>query len=213
MPNNERMTRLLAGSAVLWMVVGLVVAIYLEVVYAGTVHQTFSEYVYTGQGARLAGVAMLAIGFSSMAAAGALWCGGGPKPAYWLILVWGVGLAVLAIFPQEPADQALTWHGAIHRYAALAGLITLPSAGLLCARLWPVLRPFSIASFAFLVVFVATFLIPGMRIYSGITERLVLGANLGIIAVLVHRGSAGPVAAVRTARPSAAHPDRRSAGR
>jgi hypothetical protein len=201
MPNNDRMTRLMAGSALLWMIVGLGVAIYLEIVYAGTIHQTFSEYVYTGQGARLAGVAMLAVAFSSLAAAGALWCAGGPKSAYWLILVWGIGLAVLAIFPQEPADQALTWHGAIHRYAALAGLITLPSAGLLCSRQWPILRPFSIASFAFLVLFVATFLLPGMRAYSGITERLVLGTNLGIIGVLIHRLSAGQGVVVRTRQP------------
>lgn len=201
MPNNDRMTRLLAGSALLWMIVGLVVAIYLEIVYTGTVDQTFSEYVHTGQGARLAGVAMLAVAFSSLAAAGALWCAGGPKPAYWLILVWGIVLAILAIFPQEQADQALTWHGAIHRYAALAGLITLPSAGLLCSRQWPALRPFSIASFAFLVLFVATFLVPGMRAYSGITERLVLGANLGIIGVLIHRLSAGRAAVVRTGQP------------
>jgi hypothetical protein len=202
MPNNDRMTRLMAGSALLWMIVGLGVAIYLEIAYAGTIHQTFSEYVHTGQGARLAGVAMLAVAFSSLAAAGALWCAGGPKPAYWLILVWGIGLAVLAIFPQEPAGQALTWHGAIHRYAALAGLITLPSAGLLCSQRWPVLRPFSIASFAFLVLFLATFLVPGMRAYSGATERLVLGANVGIIGVLIHRLLAGQDAVVRTGQPS-----------
>ncbi|MFC0114694.1 DUF998 domain-containing protein [Kibdelosporangium aridum] len=199
---NERMTRLMAGSALLWMIVGLSVAVYLEIVYAGTVHQTFSEYVHTGQGARLAGVAMLAVGFSSLAAAGALWSAGGPKSAYWLILVWGIGLAVLAIFPQEPADQALTWHGAIHRYAALAGLITLPWAGLLLSRQWPVLRPFSIASFVMLALFVATFVVPGWRAYSGITERFVLGANLGIIGVLIKRLSAVPVAAVRTGQPS-----------
>lgn len=200
MPNHERMTRLLAGSALLWLIVGLLVAVYLEITYAGTVHQTFSEYVHTGQGARLAGVAMLAVGFASLAAAGSLWSAGGPKPAYWLILVWGIGLAVLAIFPQEPAGQALTWHGAIHRNAALAGLITLPWAGLLCARQWPILRPFSLASFALLLVFVCTFLVPGLRDISGITERLVLGADLGIIGVLIHRSLSGPSSARRSRR-------------
>jgi hypothetical protein len=208
MPNNDRMIRLMAGSALLWMIVGLGVAIYLEIVCAGTIQQTFSEYVYTGQGSRLAGVAMLAVAFSSLAAAGALWCAGGPKPAYWLILVWGVGLVVLAIFPQEPAVQALTWHGAIHRYAALAGLITLPSAGLLCSRRWPILRPFSIGSFAFLVLFVVTFLVPGMRAYSGITERLVLGANLGIIGVLIRRLFAVQAVVTRTGEPSCARTER-----
>nr|WP_042190536.1 DUF998 domain-containing protein [Kibdelosporangium sp. MJ126-NF4] len=199
---NERMTRLLAGSALLWMVVGIVVAIYLEIVYAGTVHQTFSEYVYTGQGARLAGIAMLAVGFSSLAAAGALWSAGGPRSAYWLILVWGIGLAVLAIFPQEPADQALTWHGAIHRYSALAGMLTLPLAGLLLSRQWPLLRPFSIASFVALAIFVSTFVVPGWRDYSGIAERFVLGMDVGIIGVLIRRLSAVPVAVVRTGQPS-----------
>ncbi|ALG06129.1 DUF998 domain-containing protein [Kibdelosporangium phytohabitans] len=199
---NERMTRLLAGSALLWMVVGISVAVYLEIVYAGTVHQTFSEYVHTGQGARLAGVAMLAVGFSSLAAAGALWSAGGPRSAYWLILVWGVGLAVLAIFPQEPADQALTWHGAIHRHAALAGLITLPLAGLLLSRQWPLLVPFSIVSFAALAVFVLTFVVPGWRGHSGIAERFVLGVDIGIVGVLIRRLIAVPVAVVRTGQPS-----------
>ncbi|WP_168211365.1 DUF998 domain-containing protein [Actinosynnema sp. ALI-1.44] len=199
---NERMTRLMTGSALLWMVVGISVAIYLEIVCAGTVHQTFSEYVHTGQGARLAGVAMLAIGFASLAAAGALWSVGGPRSAYWLILVWGIGLAVLAIFPQEPADQALTWHGAIHRHAALAGLITLPLAGLLLSRQWPLLRPSCIASFVALVVFVLTFVVPGWRGYSGLVERFVLGVDIGIIAVLIRRLIAVPAAVFRTEQPS-----------
>lgn len=199
---NQRTTRLLTGSALLWLIVGVSVAVYLEIVYAGTVRQTFSEYVYTGQGARLAGIAMLAIGFSSLAAAGALWSAGGSRAAYWLILVWGLGLAVLAIFPQEPADQALTWHGAIHRHAALAGMVTLPLAGLLLSRRWPLLRPFSIVSLGALVLFVLTFVVPGWRGHSGLVERFVLGADIGIVGVLIRQLSAAPVAVARPGRPS-----------
>jgi hypothetical protein len=186
MQNPERMTRLLAGSALLWMIVGLTVAVYLEITYTDPVH-TFSEYVNTGQGARLTGVAMLGIGFSSLAAAGALWCSGGPKRAYWLLLVWGIGLAVLAVFPQEPPDDALTWHGAVHRYVALVALVALPSAAAVCSSRWPVLRGFGIAGFALLILFVTTMLVPQLHGYAGITERLLLATDVATIAVVIRR--------------------------
>ncbi|WP_158886809.1 DUF998 domain-containing protein [Amycolatopsis anabasis] len=192
MENPSAASRPLALSALIWSALGLGVALYLEICYADAVdqfRQTFSEYVYTEQGARLAGVAMLALGFAWLSAAGALRAARvpGARTACWLIVVWSAGLVVLALFPQEPADVPLTWHGAIHRHAALAGFVTLPIAAWRLRHLAPALRWLAVAALALLGLFVLTFL-PGaepLRDYSGLVERLLLGSHLAVLGVLL----------------------------
>lgn len=110
----------------------------------------------------------------------------------------GIGLAVLAVFPQEPADVPLTWHGAIHRHAALAGFVTVPLACLLLARHWrgrrewrstiQALRWFAFAALVLLAVFVMTFLEPfNARSISGLVERLLLASHIALLAILGRR--------------------------
>ncbi|MEV6911378.1 DUF998 domain-containing protein [Amycolatopsis sp. NPDC051071] len=171
-------------SAFAWLLTGLVIAVYVEIVNAGAVDPlatTFSEYVHLGQGARLVGVAMLATGFGALTVA----CGvrlSGAVRAGRLVAVFGVGLCVLAVFPQEPMDQALTWHGAIRRYVALAAFTALPLAGLVLGKA----RRLSFAALAALVVFVGTFLLD-VRAVSGLVERILLVLELALLVVFVRR--------------------------
>ncbi|MFJ8912078.1 DUF998 domain-containing protein [Amycolatopsis sp. NPDC102389] len=175
-------------SASAWLTAGVVIAIYVEIVNAGAVDPlatTFSEYVHVGQGARLVGVAMLATGFGALTVAagvrlaGAVWAGR-------LVAVFGIGLCLLAVFPQEPMDQPLTWHGAIHRYVALAAFTALPVAGLaLGAARW-----LSFATLAALVVFVSTFLVDA-RAVSGLAERILLVLELALLVAFARRSRGG----------------------
>jgi FtsH-binding integral membrane protein len=152
------------------------------------IRSTFSEYVHTDQGARLVGVAMLLVGFAALSVAGALVR---KQQARWLIGTFGVGLVLLAVFPQEPADMPLTWHGAIHRYVALTAFIALPVAALLLND--RVLRFLAVGSLTTLVVFVATF-IPATetRAYSGLAERVLLAIDLVILVVMARHAAKRP---------------------
>lgn len=171
-------------SAFAWLLAGLVIAVYVEIVNAGAVDPlatTFSEYVHIGQGARLVGVAMLATGFGALTVAGGVRLSGEVWAAR-LVAVFGIGLCVLAVFPQEPMDQPLTWHGAIHRHVALAAFAALPLAGLVLGAA----RRLSYAALAALVVFVGTFLVDA-RAVSGLAERILLILELALLVVFVRR--------------------------
>ncbi|WP_410656852.1 DUF998 domain-containing protein [Amycolatopsis sp. lyj-112] len=171
-------------SAFAWLLTGLVIAVYVEIVNAGAVDPlstTFSEYVHTGQGARLVGVAMLATGFGALTVAGGIRLSG----AAWasrLVAVFGIGLCVLAVFPQEPMDQPLTWHGAIHRYVALAAFVALPLAGVVLGQA----RLLSYAALVALAVFVGTFLLD-VREVSGLAERILLVLDVALLVAFVPR--------------------------
>jgi hypothetical protein len=178
-------------SAFAWLLSGLVIAIYVEIINAGAVDPlstTFSEYVHTEQGARLVGVAMLATGFGALTVAGGVRLAGGVWASR-LIAVFGIGLCVLAVFPQEPMDQPLTWHGAIHRYVALAAFTALPLAGVLLGQA----RRLSYAALAMLAVFVGTFLpvteAISARAVSGLAERILLVLELALLVAFTRRAA------------------------
>ncbi|UMP02459.1 DUF998 domain-containing protein [Amycolatopsis sp. EV170708-02-1] len=175
---------LLRLSAFAWLAAGVAIAIYVEIVSAGAVDPlatTFSEYVHVGQGARLVGVAMLATGFGALAVAAGVRLSGAVWAAR-LVSVFGIGLCVLAVFPQEPMDQPLTWHGAIHRYVALAAFAALPTAGLVLGAA----RRSSCATLAALVVFVSTFLGDAGAV-SGLAERILLVLELALLVAFARR--------------------------
>ena len=181
--------RFLARTAIGCLLGGLATALYVEIAGAAVedpIRSTFSEYVHTEQGARLVGVAMLLVGFAALSV-GALHA----KLAAWLTGTFGVGLVLLAVFPQEPADMPLTWHGAIHRYVALTAFVALPIAALLLKD--RVLRFLAVGSLATLVVFVATFVpVTGTRAYSGLAERVLLAIDLVILVVMARRAVSRP---------------------
>ena len=182
--------RFLARTAIGCLLAGLAVALYVEITGASVedpIRSTFSEYVHTGQGARLVGVAMLLVGFAALSVGGAL----GSSHARRLVGAFGVGLVLLAVFPQEPADMPLTWHGAIHRYVALTAFVALPVAALLLRD--RVLRFLAVGSLTTLVVFVATFVpVTGARAYSGLAERVLLAIDLVILVVMARKAVRQP---------------------
>lgn len=184
---------LLSRATAVGLLGGVAIALYVDIAGSAVedpLRATFSEYVHTDVGATLVGVAMVLVGFAALALVGALLLGPHPaaRHAGRLVAVFGVGLVLLAVFPQEPADEPLTWHGAIHRYVALTAFVALPLAALVLRD--RVLRLLAAGSLATLVVFVATFLpVTGMRDYSGLVERVLLAADLVIIAVMAHRAA------------------------
>jgi hypothetical protein len=186
--------RFLARAGLGWLVGGLAIAVYVEITGAAVedpVRSTFSEYVHTEQGARLVGVAMLMVGFAALSVFGALGHLPQARHASRLVGVFGVGLVLLAVFPQEPADMPLTWHGAIHRYVALTAFVALPVAALLLRD--RALRFLAVGSLATLAVFVATFVpATGARAYSGLAERVLLAADLVILVVMARRALRQP---------------------
>lgn len=186
--------RFLARTAIGWLLGGLAIALYVEITGASVedpVRSTFSEYVHTEQGARLVGVAMLMVGFAALSVVGALAHRPHARLAGWLVGTFGVGLVLLAVFPQEPADMPLTWHGAIHRYVALTAFVALPVAALLLRD--RVLRFLAVGSLTTLVVFVATFVpATGTRAYSGLAERVLLAIDLVILVVMARRAAKRP---------------------
>ena len=187
----NRTLRLLTSAALVWLLCGLVVAIYVEVVNGGSLGTTFSEYVHTEQGARLVGVAMLAVGSGALATAAALRLTGATVASR-LVAVLGIGLGLLAVFPQEPVGEPLTWHGAIHRHVALVIFTALPLAGFVLARAaegrWGRrVRWLSAAALGMLALFVATFLVDGWGGYSGLVERVFLLLDVTLLAVFTLR--------------------------
>lgn len=208
-PTLRLLTRLLATSALCWLACAIGVAFFVDYAYYGQLdpfRSTFSEFIFTEQGARLVGVSMLATAFGSLVLGGALISAKVPggRAAAWLIGVWALGLGIAAVFPMEPVHEPLTPHGAVHRYAALTGFVSLPLAGLLLAARfrghphWASLsRPLRLLSAAGLLgvlAFLATFLplaepvwLFGQRGYSGITERLLLAAHVVLLGLLSWR--------------------------
>ncbi|MGO1054595.1 DUF998 domain-containing protein [Crossiella sp. CA198] len=208
-PTLRLLTRLLATSALCWLACAAAVALFIDYVYFGQLdpfRSTFSEFIFTRQGARLVGISMLATAFASLVLGAALISAKVPggRAAAWLIGVWALGLGIAAVFPMEPVHEPLTAHGAVHRYAALTGFITLPLAGLLLATrfrehpqwacLTRTLRVLSALGLAGVLAFLATFLplerplwLFGERGYSGLTERLLLAAHVVLLLVLAWR--------------------------
>ncbi|MFJ7212980.1 DUF998 domain-containing protein [Amycolatopsis sp. NPDC098790] len=182
----DRTLRLLTTAAYIWLLCGLGVAVYVEAANAGAVDPlttTFSEYVHTAEGARLVGVAMLAVGSGALAAAAALRLTGAVLAGR-LVALTGVGLGLLAVFPQEPVGEPLTWHGLIHRHVALLIFAALPAAGFTLGKAG---RLVAAAALGLLGLFVATFLVDGLHGISGLVERAFLLLDLALLALLARR--------------------------
>ncbi|WP_433443562.1 DUF998 domain-containing protein [Nonomuraea sp. CA-141351] len=201
-----RLGRMLAGTSLAWVACALATAVASELGRPGRVDMigpTFSELIFTGLGARLVGITMLALAFASVCVVFALIDGRAPADRLSLtfIAAWTIGLVLAAIFPMTPVGAPPVWYDALHRYVALAGLVCLPLAGLRLARgfradpgwqrLAAPVRVLSAASLVGVAAFLCTFIpvddpvwLLGARQYSGITERVPLAANTLLLATL-----------------------------
>ncbi|WP_424534130.1 DUF998 domain-containing protein [Sphaerisporangium viridialbum] len=216
-PSPRRLARMLAGFGSLWIACALATALASELGRPGgidLIRPTFSELIFTGLGARLVGISMIALASASICIAFALIDLQAPadRLAWVLIAGWTGALVLAAIFPMSPVGALPTWSDALHRYTALVGFVCLPVAGLRLARRFrtdphwrstvALVRLLSTASLLGIVAFVATFIptndpmwLLGARQYSGITERLPLATNIALLATLaaaVLRAAAQP---------------------
>ncbi|UWZ40813.1 DUF998 domain-containing protein [Dactylosporangium roseum] len=127
-----------------------------------------------------------------------------------LFAVWCGGLLAAAVVPTDEPGLPLTTAGYVHRYASVAAFAALPAAGWLLSR--HVLRTRWVRSTALLSVFFALAMvwsaIPGDRVMIGLTERLLLAAETGLLVALAWPVKATGVirrpAAMRTTRSSRA---------
>ncbi|RCG28593.1 DUF998 domain-containing protein [Sphaerisporangium album] len=205
-PARHGLARMAAYAGCLWIACTLATAVAAELGRPGgldLIRPTFSELIFTGPGARLVGLSMVSLAFASICVVFALAGLRAPtgRLAQALIAGWAGTLVVAAIFPMTPVGAPPVWHDTLHRYAALAGLVCLPVAGLRLARRFrddprwrpavALLRPLSAASLLGVAAFLATFVpvdhplwLLGARQYSGITERVPLAADLALLATL-----------------------------
>ncbi|GAA3122393.1 hypothetical protein GCM10020001_048600 [Nonomuraea salmonea] len=110
-----------------------------------------------------------------------------------MLMVWSGALMVAAVIPTTPIGQDLDLAAQIHRYVSVAAFVSLPAAGaLLVPRLgqdaaWkPVARAVEWVSLAggFGLLAITYVALPGERVMIGLVERLLLGAEVALLAVL-----------------------------
>ncbi|HEX4814826.1 MAG TPA: DUF998 domain-containing protein, partial [Nonomuraea sp.] len=110
-----------------------------------------------------------------------------------LLMVWSGALVVAAIVPTTPIGADLDVAAQIHRYVSVAAFVSLPAAGaLLVPRLgahaeWkPVARAVEWVALAggFGLLAITYVALPGGRVMIGLVERLLLGAEVTLLAVL-----------------------------
>ncbi|MEV6986384.1 DUF998 domain-containing protein [Sphaerisporangium sp. NPDC051017] len=204
---GDRLARMLARAGGLWLACGVGTAVASELGRRGgidLIRPTFSELIFTNPGTRLVGLSMVSLAFAAVCVALAL--DGLRAPAdrltWTLVGGWSGTLIVAAIFPMTSAGAPPAWHDSLHRYAALAGLLCLPLAGLRLARrskadprrlpAMPLVRLLCVASMLGVAAFLATFVpvghplwLLGARQYSGVTERVALVADVALLATLM----------------------------
>jgi len=114
-----------------------------------------------------------------------------------LLLAWCLGLITAALVPTDPLGTVeLSPTGYLHRYVSVAAFVALPLATLLAVRRlaadprWcgvvPLLRALAVVSVLGLgALYYVAF--PGDRVLMGLVERLLVGTELVLLAVLVGR--------------------------
>ncbi|GAA2097427.1 hypothetical protein GCM10009801_67740 [Streptomyces albiaxialis] len=138
-----------------------------------------------------------------------------------LLAVWGLGLVLAAVVPTDPLATELSGAAQVHRYASVAAFAALPAAGLLLARRFgtgpaadrTTARRLRFLSYAALAgaVLMACSAGPGDRALIGLAERLLLGCEVALLAVLTLRVQRYPAPAPR--RTGVARPARRTPAR
>lgn len=192
MASVKRVFPLVACVSILFAVVGVMVA---QVGVGGRLdplHATVSEYALVGS---VTQVAMVVLAGGSLALVAGLRAAGAPVRGLpeRLMLVWAGALVVAAMVPTTPLGHDLDLVAQIHRYVSVAAFVSLPAAGaLLVPRLdadavWkPVARVVEWVALAggFGLLAITYVALPGDGVLIGLVERLLLGAEVALLAVL-----------------------------
>ncbi|MEV0613706.1 DUF998 domain-containing protein [Nonomuraea sp. NPDC050404] len=188
----KRLYPWIAGTSILFSVVAVVAAQFDSTL--DPMNVTISEYAVS-EGGGVTGAAMALLGIGSLALLAGLRSAGAPIKGVpeWLLMVWSGAVIVAAVVPTTPLGQDPGLATQIHRYASVAAFVSLPAAGaLLVPRLasdaaWkPVARVVEWVSLAggFGLLAITYVAMPGERVMIGLVERLLLGAEVALLAVL-----------------------------
>ncbi|WP_043619662.1 DUF998 domain-containing protein [Nonomuraea candida] len=190
----KRLYPWIACASILFSVVAVVAGQFGPDPYLDPLNVTISEYAVSDRGG-VTEVAMAVLGIGSLALLAGLRSVGAPiKGApQWLLMAWSGALVVAAVVPTTPIGQDLDLAAQIHRYVSIAAFVSLPAAGaLMVPRLaadasWkPVARVVEWVTLAggFGVLAITYVALPGERVMIGLVERLLLGAEVALLAVL-----------------------------
>ncbi|MER6949465.1 DUF998 domain-containing protein [Nonomuraea sp. NPDC000554] len=190
----KRFYPLIACVSIVFSVVAIVVGQFVPDPYLDPMNVTISEYAVSDRGG-VTEVAMAVLGVGSLALLGGLRAAGAPVRGLpeRLLMVWSGALVVAAVVPTTPIGADLTLTAQIHRYVSVAAFVSLPAAAtLLVPRLaadaaWkPVARVMEWTALAcgFGLLAITYVALPGERVLIGLVERLLLGAEVAVLAVL-----------------------------
>jgi hypothetical protein len=158
---------------------------------------TISEYTLADRGGVME-FAMVVLGVASMALLAGLRAAGAPvrgAPER-LMTVWSGALLVASVVPAVPVGMDAATMAQVHRFALVAAFAALPAAaGLLVSRLaaderWrSVARPVEWLALAggFGLLAITYVALPGGGVLIGLVERVMLGVELAVLAVLAVR--------------------------
>lgn len=190
----KRFYPLVAALAITFSVVAVVVGQLVPDPYLDPLNVTVSEYAVADRGG-VTEVAMAVLGLGSFALLGGLRVAGAPVRGWpeRLLMVWSGALVVAAVVPTTPIGMDLTLTAQVHRYVSVAAFVSVPAAAALLVprfaadpRWKPVARTVEWLALAgglglLAITYVA---LPGDRVLIGLVERILLGAEVALLAVL-----------------------------
>ncbi|MCW3840155.1 DUF998 domain-containing protein [Micromonospora yasonensis] len=165
---------------------------------------TVSDFAVSDRGGVI-DTAMVVLAAASLVLRSALRRAGAHRPARALLAVWAAGLLVTAVVPTNEPGTAMGTAAYLHRYASVVAFLVLPAAGWLLAgslggRATGWLRVLTLTSLVLAGAMVWS-AYPGDRMLIGLAERLLILAEVGLLAVvaatLVRRREVGEVTASR----------------
>ncbi|MFG2053634.1 DUF998 domain-containing protein [Micromonospora sp. NPDC048930] len=155
---------------------------------------TVSDFAVSDRGGVI-DAAMVVLAAASVVLLSALRRAGVRRPARVLLVTWAAGLLVSAVIPTNEPGTAMGTAAYLHRYASVVAFLVLPAAGWLLAgslggRAAGWLRVLALTSLLLAGAMVWT-AYPGDRVLIGLAERLLILAEVALLAVvaatLIHR--------------------------
>ncbi|GAT67882.1 hypothetical protein PS9374_03542 [Planomonospora sphaerica] len=165
--------------------------------YLDPLNLTISEYAVLDRGGATE-FAMMSLGVASFALVAGLRAVRAPvgTAAERLMLVWSAALVLIAVVPTVAPAAVLDLGAQVHRYVSVGAFAAMPVAGMLMVtslsedeRWRAAARPVEWLSLAggFGLLAITYVALPGDRVLIGLVERVLLGAEVALVAVLAVR--------------------------
>ncbi|GGL55931.1 DUF998 domain-containing protein [Planomonospora parontospora] len=165
--------------------------------YLDPLNLTISEYAVLDRGGATE-FAMMSLGVASFALVAGLRSVRAPvgTAAERLMLVWSAALVLIAVVPTVAPGMVLDLGAQVHRYVSVGAFAAMPVAGMLMVtslsqdeRWRAAARPVEWLSLAggFGLLAITYVALPGDRVLIGLVERVLLGAEVALVAVLAVR--------------------------